>query len=314
MQTLNSTPSLLLSRAQSPDLSNRLSVDVNSLDALKLQAKRDEKGAMKGVAQQFESMFLQMMLKTMRSASMGDEGDPFGSRETKMFTGLLDDQYATQMSGKGGIGLADMIMKQLSRDHVYSPAQLPLEARQPKVAPLPGTTRPDPMAAPLTKTAMQQFVDKLVSHAKPAAEQLGVAPHLLASHAALETGWGKRMIRDANGQDSHNLFGIKAGKSWQGPVAEVTTTEYVNGQPEKRVERFRVYSSYQAAFEDYAQLLQKNDRYKDVLNQGQDAAGFAQALQQGGYATDPQYANKLTKVAGHQIMRRAALAAYQQWA
>ncbi|WP_137937451.1 flagellar assembly peptidoglycan hydrolase FlgJ [Chitinivorax sp. B] len=310
MQSLSSNASILLSRLGGPDINNRLSVDVNSLDALKLQAKRDEKGAMKGVAQQFEAMFLQMMMRNMR-ASM-PENDLFGSEETKMFTGLLDDQYATQMSSKGGVGLADMILQQLTRDRVMAPVQLPADMKQPKGVALP-VTRPDLQAVPLTKSAMQQFVDKMIIHAKPAAESLGVAPHLLASQAALETGWGKRVIRDDQGRDSHNVFGIKAGKNWQGPVAEVTTTEYVNGKAEKRVERFRAYESYQVAFNDYAQLLQSNGRYREVLNQGHDAAGFAKALQSGGYATDPNYANKLTKVAGHQVMRRAAMAAYQQW-
>ncbi|MEW9900161.1 flagellar assembly peptidoglycan hydrolase FlgJ [Chitinivorax sp. PXF-14] len=310
MRTSSLPLSLGATSTPAVDLGNRLSLDVGSLDALKQQAKTDNKAALKGVAQQFESLFLQMMLKNMRNTV--PESELSGSNELKTFTGMFDDQLAQKIASGRGIGFADMIVKQLSREHVYQPGKLPADASLPKAVPVKPVADKAGVAISGHATATQ-FADTMLAQAKPAADQLGVSPHVLVAQAALETGWGKRVIRDANGGDSHNVFGIKAGKDWTGPVAEVTTTEYVNGKPEKRVERFRVYGSHEEAFNDYAKLLAKNGRYREALNQGDDAAGFASALQQGGYATDPQYAAKLTRVANHQVLRRAAIAAYQQW-
>ena len=124
----------------------------------------------------------------------------------------------------------------------------------------------------------------------------------MSAQAALETGWGKSELRFTDGKPTYNLFGIKAGRSWNGAVAEATTTEYVNGAAQKTVERFRAYSSYAEAFRDYANLLASNPRYAGVLNQ-QDAAGFARGLQQAGYATDPMYAAKLERIIGGPTLR-----------
>lgn len=145
--------------------------------------------------------------------------------------------------------------------------------------------------------ASSEFVANLAPHATQAAQSIGVSPHLIVAHAALESGWGKRNIRHSNGQDSHNLFGIKATGNWKGNTVDVMTTEYVDGVAQKRVERFRSYGSYSEAFSDYANLLKSNPRYKEALNKGGDAVGFAQALARGGYATDPNYASKLSQVA-----------------
>jgi len=140
------------------------------------------------------------------------------------------------------------------------------------------------------------FVQRLLPHAQEASASTGIPPHFMMGQAALETGWGRAEIRGAGGENSHNLFGIKAGSGWGGRTVDIVTTEYVNGKPEKQVDTFRAYDSYADSFRDYARLLKANPRYQNVLTEGQDAAQFAQGLQQAGYATDPQYARKLTSV------------------
>ena len=139
-------------------------------------------------------------------------------------------------------------------------------------------------------------MQRLLPHAQAASAGTGIPARFMLGQAALETGWGKAEIRGADGQNSHNLFGIKAGAGWKGQTVDIVTTEYVNGKPQKQVESFRAYDSYADAFRDYANLLRGNARYQNVIAQGQDAAGFAQGLQQAGYATDPKYAQKLMSV------------------
>ena len=144
----------------------------------------------------------------------------------------------------------------------------------------------------------QQFLAGIAPWAAQAGARLGVAPHLVAAHAALESGWGKRPLRQPDGADSNNLFGIKAGAAWQGEATAAATTEYEGGAALARTERFRSYPDRRAAFRDYAQLLLDNPRYHAALNTGGDAHAFAQGLARGGYATDPAYAAKLVRVAG----------------
>lgn len=143
----------------------------------------------------------------------------------------------------------------------------------------------------------QAFLESIAPWAQQAAQQLGVAPELVSAHAALESGWGQRPLRKANGESSHNLFGIKAGGAWRGAVSESNTTEYVGGAAIKTRERFRSYPDAGAAFRDYAQMLVDNPRYKGALGVGSDARAFAQGLARGGYATDPAYAAKLEGLA-----------------
>ncbi len=265
------------------DLSS-LAIDSQSLDKLRLQAKQTPDKALKAAAKQFESVFLNMMLKSMRDATPQD--GEFDSEQTKMFTGMLDQQLAQAMAARG-IGLADVMVKQLSRN-------------QATTAPATGTAAP---AATSTipsayKTDVQQsFINKLRVPAQQASRSTGIPAHLILGQAALESGWGKREIKMADGSSSYNLFGIKAGRDWNGKVAEVTTTEYHNGVASQQVERFRAYSSYKESFQDYARLLSNNPRYAGVMGQG-DAKVFAQGLQQAGYATDPHYADKLAGVIG----------------
>ena len=143
----------------------------------------------------------------------------------------------------------------------------------------------------------QAFLESIAPAAEAAAQRLGVAPELVAAHAALESGWGQRPLQRADGSDTHDLFGLKAGGGWRGDVASALTTEVEDGTAVKKTEPFRSYPDAPSAFQDYAQLLLDNPRYRGALNVGSDARAFAQGLARGGYATDPAYADKLARVA-----------------
>lgn len=277
-------------------LSNQLAIDPQSTGVLrKLANSADSKEGIKASSKQFEAYFLQMMLRSMR-ATLSQDG-PFDSQETKTFTEMFDQQVAQTISQGRGIGLADVLAAQIERQYSQSGTKV----AAPTVQPDPGGNSTSIASdAPQIQKQEQEvakpdsFVDKLWQHAAKAAKSLGVAPHLLVGQAALESGWGKHELKTADGGNSHNLFNIKAGANWQGPTVEKQVTEYVNGKPVQSVEKFRAYGSYAESFADYAKLLVDNPRYAGALNQ--DAAGFARGLKQGGYATDPDYGNKLMRV------------------
>ncbi len=275
---------------QTGTVSGGLALDARSLDTLRLQAKQNPEQANKAVAQQFEAVFLQMVLKSMRDATPQD--GPTDSDQTRMYTSMLDQQIAQSLSAKG-IGLADVMLRQLGRSQTAAPA-LPVTAK-----PVDAKT-----SAPV---ASQNFLSRMKEHAIAASNATGIPAKFLLGHAALESGWGKGEIRTADGSPSHNLFGIKAGRNWKGATVDVTTTEYVDGAPRKMVQTFRAYASYAQAFQDYASLLQNSPRYAAVLKQS-DGAGFAQGLQRAGYATDPQYAEKLTRILNGASLRQTLLA------
>ncbi len=275
---------------QTSNVSGGLALDARSLDTLRLQAKQNPEQANKAVAQQFEAVFLQMVLKSMRDATPQD--GPTDSEQTRMYTSMLDQQIAQSLSAKG-IGLADVMLRQLGRSQTAAPA-LPVTAK-----PVDAKT-----SAPV---ASQNFLSRMKEHAIAASNATGIPAKFLLGHAALESGWGKGEIRTADGSPSHNLFGIKAGRNWKGATVDVTTTEYVDGAPRKMVQTFRAYASYAQAFQDYASLLQNSPRYAAVLKQS-DGAGFAQGLQRAGYATDPQYAEKLTRILNGASLRQTLLA------
>ncbi len=329
------------------------SLDTRSLELLRVQARQSPDQALKAAAQQFESVFLNMMLKSMREATPQD--DMFGSEQTRMFTGMLDQQLAQSMSSRG-IGLADIMVRQLrgqmkenlppilesvdnhAPDSTVSgglpPAGVPaalsgLPRERPLAAPSAlhsspsGEQRISPdnyqqTLAPLSRsplsptfnlpvkilpsahneTVQQSFINRMLPHAMQASQTTGVPPQLILGQAALESGWGRHEIRMADGNNSYNLFGIKAHANWHGKTAEVLTTEYTNGVAHKQIEKFRAYTSYAEAFQDYANMIGRNPRYADVLQQGGDVAGMAQVIHKAGYATDPKYADKLARVMG----------------
>lgn len=283
------------------DLASKFALDVQGVNQLKLDARQSSPEALKQAAQQFEAVFMNMLMKSMREASPQD--GLFDSEQTRMYTSMLDQQLTQRMASRG-IGLADVMVRQLSvalavpSDGVDAkPDALPAV----QGLPLNPADPVQPAAAAAVRTGgalnhVEAFVQKLLPHAQAASVSTGIPARFMLGQAALETGWGKVEIRGADGRNSHNLFGIKAGAGWKGPTVDVVTTEYVNGTPQKQVERFRAYASYADSFRDYASLLQNNARYQNVIAQGQDAAGFAQGLQQAGYATDPNYAQKLMSV------------------
>lgn len=270
--------------------SANLALDAQSLERLRAQAKQSPDQALKEAAQQFESVFLNMMLKSMREATPQD--GMLDSDQTRMFTGMLDQQLAQSMASRG-VGLADIMVRQLRGQTAEDMSQKTGTQPSSTVSQVSIGTLP---SAAYGEDAQKDFVNRMLPYAKQASQASGVPLQLILGQAALESGWGKREIRMPDGGSSYNLFGIKANADWNGQIAEVMTTEYRNGVPSKQVEKFRAYSSYAEAFKDYAELLGNNPRYAGVLQQGGDAAEMARALQKAGYATDPQYADKLVSV------------------
>lgn len=311
---------------------NRAAFDVQSAQDLRGQFAKNPQEGLKAAAQQFETMFLQMVMKSMRD-TVPDDG-MLNSEQSKFYTSLLDQQMAQNLSSTGkGVGFARLIEQQLGRTMTAPAADpgaagaanaaagdLPLAASDGRhlqyktvLGNLPTSAaypRADVAAAPAVAmdapTSSKEFVNRVWPHAVEASRSTGVPPQFLVAHSALESGWGRSEIRRADGSPSYNLFGIKAGKSWSGATADATTTEYVNGQPQQSVERFRAYGSYEEAFRDYANLLRNNPRFGAVIG-SQDGTEFAKRLQQAGYATDPMYADKLSRIISGPALRQALI-------
>lgn len=299
--------------------------DVKSLQKLHNQAAQSSPQALKTVAKQVEGLFVQMMLKSMRAAL--PKGGIFDSDQTDLFTSLYDQQMSQQLTAKG-LGLADMMVKQLGGQNAGAPADGAPEATAPSPAdhvlaatsltrgdapPGAGAANPQYMTPALMgelwrrdrqptspQTTAQtpggaSFTERLSIPAMIASRQSGIPHHLIMAQAALESDWGKREIPAGDGKTSFNLFGIKASDDWQGKTTTVTTTEYQNGLAVKVQQKFRVYDSYLDALGDYIHVLTDNPRYREVVNAVQPEAG-AYALQRAGYATDPAYAAKLIQI------------------
>ncbi|MFG6456672.1 flagellar assembly peptidoglycan hydrolase FlgJ [Roseateles sp. BYS96W] len=264
---------------------------LGSLDALKAQASRDPKGTIRETAKQFESLFMQEVMKSMRASTLSS--GMLDNSATQLGTEMLDTQFAGKMSGLPG-GLSDAIQKQLQR-------QMGVKDLSPEsVQKASQTTLAQALPALATKgipNHVQSFIQKHDAAARAASAATGIPASFMVAQAAHESGWGKREITGADGTKSHNVFGIKATPGWTGKTVDVQTTEVINGQAHKVVAKFRAYGSYDEAFKDYARLLGSNDRYAKVVAEAQsgNAAGFARGLQQAGYATDPAYAEKIAK-------------------
>ncbi len=265
---------------------NGLTMDLRSLDRLKTATGKDPKSGVKEAARQLESLFMQELVKSMRATTM-DTGmlDNSGS---EMGTSMLDTQLSQKLSGLPG-GLSELIEKQLSKQMGLADKsfQNTAEAQQ-KAQALTADNR--------RASHTEAFVRKHQAAAKAAEDATGIPASNILGQAALESGWGKHEIKAKDGSSSHNLFGIKATSDWKGKVAEVTTTEYIGGVARKVTAKFRAYDSYEEAFKDHARLLTKSPRYSQTVAQADTAQGYAQGLQKAGYATDPAYADKLTKV------------------
>ncbi|MDP1900670.1 MAG: flagellar assembly peptidoglycan hydrolase FlgJ [Rubrivivax sp.] len=271
-----------------------LASDSRSLEGLKSRAALDPKGAVRETARQFEALFMNELMKSMRATTL-----PSGLLDnggTSMGTEMLDTQFATQLAGRPG-GLSEAIMKQLERQMGLAPGPIPVTGSANNT---PASLAATPAATRLPQAGAAGFVQQHDAAARQAEARTGIPAAFMVAQAAHETGWGRKEIRHSDGTPSFNLFGIKAGANWKGPTAEVTTTEYVDGKAQKGVARFRAYGSYAESFADYARLMKDSPRYQGVVAQAQTgadaAAGFAQGLQRAGYATDPAYADKLTRV------------------
>jgi len=332
--------------------------DFQGLRQLKSQAGKDPGQALKTVASQFETQFVKMMLQSMREAT--PKGGLFDSDQMKTFQGMYDQEIAQKLSGRaGGIGLADMIERQLEKTtgaqsagaHAGGyPLERPAEGRavdhQPRAYPLPDasewTLRPhawmqkgqdaeaakasagEPMQPGPTKERLaaiesagaaqapsqpaywespEQFVEAILPHAREAADQLGVSPKVLVAQSALETGWGKHVPHDDSGRASHNFFGIKADRGWDGERQVHGTLEFESGSLVRRQAAFRQYDSMAASFNDFARFIENNPRYGKALEARDDPEQFARELQQAGYATDPQYADKLISIMNSPAMK-----------
>jgi flagellar protein FlgJ len=270
--------------------------DPQAITALRQDAKTQSPESLRAVARQFESLFTQMMLKSMRDATPKDS--LFGSDQQDFYQDMFDSQMANQLSKGKGLGLADMLVRQLMQAGVAPDvAGAAAAAGQKAVDGAPAIGGGATTGKAFTPASRQDFIDAIKPAAERAAAKLGVDTETLIAHAALETGWGRSLPQASNGGSSFNLFGIKAGESWKGDVAATRTHEFESGTSVTRVADFRAYGSAEECMQDYARLIGHNPRYAAALNTGSDAAAFATALQRGGYATDPDYASKLTTLA-----------------
>lgn len=306
---------------------DRLAIDLRGLQGLKAQAARADAEALRAAARQFEALLLQILLREMREARFTTADDAFADSDAmRLYRELLDQQWAQKIVQTGGLGFAEALARQLQRQQAGAAAAAEVDrndmaSREPGPALPASTPRPEPgegrsappppadatgrppQAAPVSAALpaqdeilarKAQFIQRLKPHAEVAARQTGVPAAFILAHAALESGWGAREIRWADGRSTHNLFGIKAGAAWQGESVASETVEYRQGLPLRVSERFRAYADYTEAFADYAQLLRS--RYTAAVQAAADAQAFAEALATGGYATDPAYAGKLKGV------------------
>lgn len=272
----------------------RLASDTQGVDGLRYAASKDPKAAIKETAKQFEGIFMQQLMKSMRQATLSS--GMLENSGTQMGTELLDTQFAQSLSGRPG-GLSDMIARHLERQLGEPLANMAKDSASAQTVAATGQSGTAPLPTALQGKERQMGFLKLHDGAAKAAEaETGIPATFMVAQAAHESGWGRHEIKNADGSSSFNLFGIKAGKDWTGPTTTVTTTEVVNGQSRKVQAKFRAYGSYEESFKDYAKLMKDNPRYSKVVAAGSSAQGFANGLQRAGYATDPEYAKKLTNM------------------
>ena len=306
--------------------------DLQGLAALRVEARNTPSNAIGEVAVQFESLFMQMMLKSMREATATLEGGLFGSDQMDMYQQMFDQQVSLDMSREGSLGLADILVKQLggaktviedieSSEPVASLQALKTEFRH-EVLPLQHLSIPEKKAGGSAASVVdlasvdvvnqshnwrpaspKEFIHGVWRHAVEAAQQLNLDPNVLVAQSALETGWGKKTIQSADGSSSFNMFGIKAGDAWRGNFSVVNTVEFRSGIANMEKAIFRVYDSLSNSFSDYVNFLKSNPRYHQALENGSDTPNFLFELQEAGYATDPGYAEKILGIMGTSSFR-----------
>lgn len=288
--------------------------DLGSINTMREALANGDENVLKKAAEQFEAIFVRMMLKSMRQAQevLADKDSPFNSEQVKFYRDMHDQQMAADLSSKGGLGLAELIEKQLgngkdgyipasvlrsdgeltslNRDRVQQRLQAQEKVLNPATAGVKGAF----------KQAMfnshDEFVAALYPHAVKAAEQLGTDPKAIIAQAAVETGWGQHVIHHGNGESSNNFFGIKANRHWQGEQAVVDTLEFAGGMPSQQKAAFRSYASVAEAMQDYVEFIKQQPRYSKAVESAHDANSYFNELQSAGYATDPNYANKVMSV------------------
>lgn len=301
--------------------------DLQSLDHMRKQSMRQDddsqQAALRQAAQQFEAIFMNQLMSSMRQANeVFAEDNPMNSQYTKFYQGMYDQQLSTELAQHGSLGFADLLVQQLSPDshqgyqtNAYlaperletSMAQRGIQVRHSEqefslYERIPALRFADDGQDWQAQSPVE-FLERLAPYAMEASKESQVSPVAILAQAALETGWGQRLVPNRDGQSSNNLFNIKAGPSWQGETAQVITQEYENKQKRQEVGLFRAYQQVEDSFRDYVHFLQQNPRYQQALEQGSNPEHFAEGLQQAGYATDPQYAQKLKQIISGQAMQ-----------
>ncbi len=300
--------------SSSPPTTTPAITDFGQFGALRAAANRNDPKALRFAAQQFEALLTQSMLKSAHATQFGDD---MTGEQGGFYQDLYDQQLAMHLASSGhGLGIADLLVRQLGGAASAAAAAKPTtvsaataygstqaaaasaipSAASPSSVSLSSAKGPVVPGAKTSPQSISEFVSAVQPHAEKAAAELGVPARALIAQAALETGWGQHVMKQSGGDSSHNLFGIKAGAGWNGPSTSATTGEFVNGNWSKEQASFRSYGSIGESFDNYVGFLKNNPRYADALRAG-DVQGFAQGLQKAGYATDPQYAQKLVRVA-----------------
>lgn len=295
--------------------------DQNSLNSVKTMGRHNDPAALKEISKKFEAMFVQQMLKSMRDANaVFADGDMFSSEEVKFHQEMMDQQMVLNLTSGEGIGLAKSMFAQMQKLYgkpvdLSAPSE-PIKTLDSTIKnPLTPVTRIKPITTSTTTDARsgtkasiaqtpEEFLERVKPYAEKAAAELNVGTDVILAQAALETGWGKHLIHDTQGNNSFNIFNIKAA-GWQGKSVSVNTLENKQGVTQKERSAFRQYDDYEQSFADYVTLIKTNPRYKEALSAGNDSEGYADALQKAGYATDPAYAEKIKRLLNNDSIRSA---------
>ena len=288
--------------------------DLGSINKMREAIASGDEDVLQEAAQQFEAIFVQMMLKSMRKAqdALADEDSPFNSQQVKFYRDMHDQQLAADLTSGGGLGLADIIVKQLGqKDENYLPANVVrsdgnlssinrhtvASVDRAQNAVLESESKGVQSAKKDTMFERpEDFVETLLPYAEAVGQKYGIDPKAIIAQAAVETGWGKFVIHHANGESTHNLFGIKANEQWQGEQAVVDTLEFNGNIPQQQKAAFRSYPSLQEAVDDYGRFIATQPRYSRAIENALNANTYTQELQNAGYATDPNYADKIMAV------------------
>ncbi|XOV79341.1 MAG: flagellar assembly peptidoglycan hydrolase FlgJ [Aestuariibacter sp.] len=306
----------------------RNSYDINGLDVLRQGARKNDREALEETAKQFESIFLHMMLKSMRAAEdvLADEDSPFNSQQVRFYRDMHDQQLATNMAATGNVGLADVIVQQLDPqgsgvipasalrsganiEQFRGQQQPNLNEVEAAIQSALGTENSRNAGVPSKQAGFgspEEFVESLLPIAQQVAKDIGLDPKAMVAQAAVETGWGQYMIHSGDGRNSHNLFGVKASRGWQGEKHYVDTLEFQGETAHKTKAAFRGYDSFEHAMHDYVDFLKSSPRYSNALQQTNEPAQYFSELQQAGYATDPGYKDKVMSVLNSERLNQVA--------